>query len=133
MLDTVAGRAQACRIRARTPTIDRTNRNSHEERNVIDLMPRRQFGYINPVQISDYIHYQFYCMFPSNCLMVTFPLDLQSFSPGGVDKALEGFWSGFDFLVARQVERISPSKSRLRRYDISGSSTSRSQPNGAPS
>jgi arylmalonate decarboxylase len=74
---------------------------------VIDLMPRRQFGYINPVQISDYIHYQFYCIFPSNCLMVNFPLNLQNFSHGGVDKALEAFWSGFDFLVDRKVERIS--------------------------
>lgn len=70
-------------------------------------MPAHQFGYINPVQISDYIHYQFYRIFPSNCLMVNFPLNLQSFSHGGVDKALEGFWSGFDFLVARKVERIS--------------------------
>jgi maleate cis-trans isomerase len=78
-----------------------------EEPSVIDLMPRRQFGYINPVQISDYIHYQFYCIFPPNCLMVNFPLNLQSFSHGGVDKALEAFWSGFDFLVDRKVERIS--------------------------
>ena len=74
---------------------------------MIDLMPRRRFGYINPVQISDYIHYQFYGIFPPNCLMVSFPLNLQSFSHGGVDKALEGFWSGFDFLVDRKVERIS--------------------------
>lgn len=74
---------------------------------MIDLMPRRQFGYINPVQISDYIHYQFYCIFPANCLMVNFPLNVQSFSHGGVDKALEGFWNGFDFLVDRKVERIS--------------------------
>jgi len=73
----------------------------------MDLMPRRQFGYINPVQISDYIHYQFYCIFPSNCLMVNIPLNLQSFSTGGVDKALEAFWPAFDFLVAREVERIS--------------------------
>ena len=32
--------------------------NDFRERSVIDLMPRRQFGYINPVQISDFIHYQ---------------------------------------------------------------------------
>ena len=64
---------------------------------MIDLMPRRQFGYINPVQISDFIHYQFYCIFPSNCLMVNIPLNLQSFSHGGVDKALEAFWPAFDF------------------------------------
>jgi len=74
---------------------------------VIDVMPRRQFGYINPVQISDYIHYQFYGIFPSNCLLVNFPLNLQSFSHGGVDKALEAFWSGHSFLVDRKVERIS--------------------------
>jgi arylmalonate decarboxylase len=74
---------------------------------VIDLMPHRQFGYINPVQISDYIHYQFYCIFPPNCLLVNFPLNLQRFSTDGVDKALEAFWSGFDFLVDRKVERIS--------------------------
>jgi maleate cis-trans isomerase len=74
---------------------------------VIDVMPRHQFGYINPVQISDYIHYQFYGIFPPNCLLVNFPLNLQSFSHGGVDKALEAFWTGFDFLVERKVERIS--------------------------
>ena len=74
---------------------------------MIDLMPRRQFGYINPVQISDFIHYQFYCIFPLNCLLVTIPLNLQSFSHGGVDRALEAFWPAFDFLVAREVERIS--------------------------
>src|SRR5215467_13796108 len=70
-------------------------------------MPRRQFGYINPVQISDFIHYQFYSIFPSNCLLVSIPLNLQSFSTGGVDKALEAFWGAFDFLVDRKVERIS--------------------------
>jgi len=75
---------------------------------MIDLMPGHQFGYINPVQISDYIHYQFYCIFPSNCLMVNIPLNLQRFSHGGVDKTLEeGFWRAFDFLVDRKVERIS--------------------------
>jgi len=77
------------------------------EQGMIDLMPRHQFGYINPVQISDYIHYQFYSIFPSNCLMVNVPLNLQSFSHAGVDKALEAFWGAFDFLVARKVERIS--------------------------
>jgi arylmalonate decarboxylase len=74
---------------------------------VIDLMPRRQFGYINPVQISDFIHYQFYRIFPVNCLLVNVPLNLQSFSHQGVDTALEAFWPAFDFLVDRQVERIS--------------------------
>jgi arylmalonate decarboxylase len=74
---------------------------------VIDLMPRHQFGYINPVQISDFIHYQFYRIFPADCLMVNYPLNLQRFSAGGVDQALEAFWSAFDFLVDRKVERIS--------------------------
>ena len=45
--------------------------------------------------------------FPPNCLLVTIPLNLQSFSHGGVDRALEAFWPAFDFLVAREVERIS--------------------------
>src|ERR1700704_6359903 len=70
-------------------------------------MPRHQFGYINPVQISDFIHYQFYRIFPADCLMVNYPLNLQKFSAGGVDQALEAFWSAFDFLVDRKVERIS--------------------------
>lgn len=74
---------------------------------MIDLIPRHQFGYINPVLISDYIHYQFYSIFPANCLMVNIPLNLQAFSGPGVDKALEAFWPAFDFLVARKVERIS--------------------------
>jgi maleate cis-trans isomerase len=90
-----------------TKTTSNGLNNREEERGVIDLMPRRQFGYINPVQISDYIHYQFYSIFPANCLMVNVPLNLQAFSHSGVDKALEAFWGAFDFLVARKVERIS--------------------------
>jgi maleate cis-trans isomerase len=80
---------------------------ANREKRVIDLMPRHQFGYINPVQISDYIHLQFYRIFPADCLLVNCPLNLQSFSTGGVDKALEAFWGAFDFLVDRKVERIS--------------------------
>jgi arylmalonate decarboxylase len=82
-------------------------RTAIEERRVIDCRPKHQFGYINPVQIADFIHYQFYRIYPPDCLMVNYPLSLQSFSTGGVDEALEKFWPAFDFLVDRQVERIS--------------------------
>src|SRR5262249_37139789 len=91
----------------RTVGVAATETPASRERRVIDLMPRHQFGYINPVQISDYIHLQFYRIFPADCLLVNCPLNLQSFSTGGVDRALEAFWGAFDFLVDRKVERIS--------------------------
>ncbi len=74
---------------------------------MIDVLPRHQFGYINPVQLADFIHYQFYRIFPPGCIWVSYPLNLQNFSASGVDKALEAFWQAFDFLVDRRVERIS--------------------------
>jgi maleate cis-trans isomerase len=98
---------QVVPLAARLRLVRRTKRLRRQEQTVIDMTPRHQFGYINPVQISDYIHYQFYSIFPANCLMVNVPLNLQNFSHAGVDKALEAFWGAFDFLVARKVERIS--------------------------
>ena len=74
---------------------------------VIDAMPRHQFGYIQPVQVADMIHYQFYRICPPDCSLVSCPLDLRAFSSSGVDAALEAFWPAFDFLVDREVERIS--------------------------
>ena len=74
---------------------------------MIDVRPRHQFGYVNPVQVSDFIHYQFYRIFPPDCLLVSYPLNLRSFSAAGVDEALTAFWPAFDFLVDRRVERIS--------------------------
>jgi maleate cis-trans isomerase len=83
---------------------------------VIDVLPRHQFGYIQPVQVADLIHYQFYRIFPPDCSLVSCPLNLQSFSVSGVDKALETFWTAFEFLVDRKVERISQGGIPLSAY-----------------
>ncbi|MCL5960931.1 MAG: hypothetical protein M1358_16790 [Chloroflexi bacterium] len=73
---------------------------------MIDLLPRHQLGYVLPVTVADEIFYQFYRVFPSDCILVTYPIGLQSFTPEGVNAALEHFWEAFDFLVDRGVERI---------------------------
>lgn len=83
---------------------------------VIDVLPRHQFGYIQPVQVADLMHYQFYRIFPPDCSFVSCPLNLQSFSAGGVDKALQDFWQAFDFLVDRKVDRISQGGIPLSAY-----------------
>jgi maleate cis-trans isomerase len=74
---------------------------------LIDLRPTHQFGYINPVLVSDFIHYQFYQVAPERTHFVAFHLDLQAFTRQGVDQALTAFWSALHFLVGRRVERIS--------------------------
>lgn len=73
---------------------------------VIDLLPRHQLGYILPVEVGDAMYYQFHRVFPPDCLFVCYPIGLQSFTPAGVDAALEHFWQAFEFLVERRVERI---------------------------
>lgn len=72
-----------------------------------DMNPQNNFGYINPVLISDFIHYQFYSVFPEGSLLTTYHLGLNSFTAGGVDEALGAFWPAVDFLVERKVQRIS--------------------------
>ncbi len=74
---------------------------------MIDMKPRHQLGYINPVLISDFIHYQFYQIAPPLTHWVSYHMNLQSFTKQGVDAALEQFWPAVDFLVNRKVERIS--------------------------
>lgn len=73
----------------------------------MSLMPEWQLGYVLPVLVGDYIHYQFYRAAPDNCFLVCHPLDLGSFSVEGVDKALENFDRAIDFLHYRKVDRIS--------------------------
>jgi maleate cis-trans isomerase len=70
------------------------------------LLPRHQLGYVLPVLIGDYLHYQFYRVCPSDCLLVCSPLDLKAFSAEGVDTALAAFDSAVDFLIKRRVHRI---------------------------
>lgn len=72
----------------------------------LDLRPLHQFGYINPVLVSDFIHYQFYQLFPPNSLLVAYHLALGSFSADGVDTAMESFWGAVEFLSRREVDRI---------------------------
>jgi arylmalonate decarboxylase len=71
-----------------------------------DLRPNHQFGYICPVLVSDFIHYQFYRIFPEGSFLVAYHLDLKTFTPQGVDEAFKSFWKAFDFLVSRKVESI---------------------------
>lgn len=74
---------------------------------MLDLRPRHQFGYINPVLVSDFIHYQFYQIAPPLTHFVAYHINLQSFTKQGVDQALSAFGPAVDFLIARKVERIS--------------------------
>jgi maleate cis-trans isomerase len=74
---------------------------------VLDLRPKHQFGYINPVLVSDFIHYQFYQIAPPRTHFVAYHINLQSFTKNGVDLALGAFWGAVDFLIGRNVERIS--------------------------
>lgn len=74
---------------------------------MIDLRPTHQFGYINPVLVSDFIHYQFYQIAPPRTHFVAYHINLQSFAKDGVDQALVAFWDAVDFLIGRKVERIS--------------------------
>lgn len=74
---------------------------------MIDLMPRYQLGYVLPVLVGDYIHYHFYRACPPDCLLVCTPLDLESFTPAGVDAVLAAFDPAVDFLIGRGVDRIS--------------------------
>lgn len=73
----------------------------------LDLRPAHQFGYINPVLVSDFIHYQFYNVMPPRTHAVAYHINLQSFTKDGVDTALVAFWDAVDFLIGRRVERIS--------------------------
>jgi len=72
-----------------------------------DMKPQNSFGYINPVLISDFIHYQFYSIFPSGSLLTAYHLGLNSFTSDGVNEALRAFWPAVDFLADRKVQRIS--------------------------
>ena len=78
-----------------------------DDQYVRDMGPRHSFGYINPVLISDFIHYQFYSVFPADTLLTAYHMGLNRFTAEGVDDALQAFWPAIDFLSARQVERIS--------------------------
>ncbi len=71
-----------------------------------NLVPRHQLGYVLPIPVGDYIHYQFYNVAPPNVFMVAIPLGLQSFSAGGAENAMDGFMKAVDFLHNRGVHRI---------------------------
>ena len=71
-----------------------------------NLVPQHQLGYVLPIPVGDYIHYQFYNVAPPGVFMVAIPLALQSFSQGGADAAMEGFGKAADFLHNRGVHRI---------------------------
>ena len=53
------------------------------------MMPRHQLGYVLPVPVGDYLHYQFYRVCPPDCSIVCIPLGLESFTPSGADAAFE--------------------------------------------
>ena len=87
-----------------------------------DLIPRFQFGYILPVQIGEFLHYNFYQICPNDCVIVAPPLNLRSFSSEGVETAMSEFWRVFDFLASRRVDRIAqggiPITARLGRARV---------------
>lgn len=67
----------------------------------------RQVAYASPVPVNDFIHHQFYRICPPECLLVCAPFPLEAFTPECAEAARPGFWSAFDFLAGRGVERIS--------------------------
>jgi maleate cis-trans isomerase len=87
-----------------------------------DLIPRFQFGYILPVQVGEFLHYNFYQLCPNDAVIVCPPLNLRSFSPEGVETAMLDYWPVFDFLVSRRVDRIAqggiPITARLGRARV---------------
>ncbi|UFN51539.1 hypothetical protein LPC08_25045 (plasmid) [Roseomonas sp. OT10] len=72
----------------------------------MDLRPKHQLGYVLPVNVGDYIHYQFYRVAPQDCMLVCAPIGLQAFSSSGTEQALEKFWPAIEFLGGRGVQRI---------------------------
>lgn len=86
------------------------------------MIPRYQYGYIMPVQTSEFLHYNFYQLCSADSVFVGAPLNLQSFSADGVESAFREFWRVHDFLVSRQVDRISqggiPISARLGRKRV---------------
>ena len=71
-----------------------------------NLVPKHQLGYVLPIPVGDYVHYQFYNVVPPGVFIVGIPLGLSSFSQGGADAAMEGFAAAADFLHKRGVHRI---------------------------
>lgn len=69
-------------------------------------IPRHQIGYVLPVLVSDYIHYQFYRVVPDECLFVCRPFAARDFSAAAADDAVAPFRECADFLSGRGVVRI---------------------------
>ena len=55
---------------------------------MLDLVPRRQLGYLSPVYVVDQLTHQFYHLFPKDAMQVAAPLGIPSFTPEGADAAL---------------------------------------------
>lgn len=73
----------------------------------LNLIPSHQLGLIMPNAVADATYHQFYGIAPEHVSLVGTPLGLPSFTAEAVESALEKFWPALDFLVAREVQRIS--------------------------
>ena len=70
------------------------------------MLPTGQLGYILPPRVGDAIQHQFYHTCPPDLMLVVYPLNLGAFTETGIEEAIAQFWSAFDFLAARKVDRI---------------------------
>lgn len=68
--------------------------------------PVHQVGFVSPVPVNDFLHYQFYRACPASCLLVCRSYELGDFDARDVEASFAGFWPAFDYLVSRRVDRI---------------------------
>lgn len=68
--------------------------------------PALKFGHMSPLAAGDNRPHEFARVFPPNCEIVCYPLNLKAFSGAAVDEALGAFWTALEALDAAGVARI---------------------------
>jgi maleate cis-trans isomerase len=64
------------------------------------------FGHMSPLMAQDNRHFESSQVFPSNCTMLCYPMNLKGFSGEAVNKSLASFWKALDFLTEKEACRI---------------------------
>ncbi len=67
---------------------------------------RYTFGHMSPLMAKDNRNHEGSQVFPANCRILCYPLNLKAFSGAAVDEALGSFWAALDFLAANKVCRM---------------------------
>lgn len=68
--------------------------------------PRYLFGHMSPLMAKDNRNHEASQVFPANCDILCYPLNLKAFSGAAVDEALGSFWAALDHLAKNKVRRI---------------------------